>query len=88
MPNGTIFSFNTIMHGIQIQTLEYLEQQWKIQVNQLQLQNMGPAYFIDIHFCSVYYPKQTQGNSHSEIYTYTGGGGGGDFKYAKKSLIK
>ena len=47
------------MHGIQIQTLDlsffiqYLEQQWKIQVNQFQLQNMGPAYFIDIHFCSV-----------------------------------
>ena len=71
------------MHSIQIQTLglsffiQYLEQQWKIQVNQFQLQNMGPAYFIDIHFCSVYYPKQTQGNSHSEIYTYILGGWGG-----------
>ena len=45
---------------------------------------MRPANFIDIHFCSVYYPKQTQGNLHSEIYTYILGGGGGGFKYAKK----
>ena len=46
---------------------------------QFQLQNMGPAYFIDIHFSSVCYPKQTEGNSHSEICTYIlGGGGGGD----------
>ena len=44
---------------------------------------MGPAYFIDIHFCSVYYPKQTEDNSHSEMYTYILGGGGGS-KYAKK----
>ena len=43
---------------------------------------MGPAFFIDVHFCSVYYPKQTQGNLHSEIYTYILGGG--DFKYAQK----
>ena len=24
-----------------------MEQQWKIQVNPFQLQNMGPAYFVD-----------------------------------------
>ena len=48
---------------------------------------MGPAYFIDIHFCSVYYPKQTQGNStlrYAHIYLGGGGGGERDFKYAKK----
>ena len=47
---------------------------------------MGPAYFIDIDFRSVEYAKQTQGNWHSEIYTYIlEKGGGGDFKYAQKN---
>ena len=77
------------MHGIQIQTLDlsfffqYLEQQWKIQVNQFQLQNMGPAYFIDIHF--VQYNIQNKLKAicalrYSHIYW-----GGGDFKYAQKN---
>ena len=55
-------------------------------LNQFQPQNVGPAYFVDIHFCSAQYPKQTQGNLRSEIYrNILGGGGGGDFMYAQKN---